>query len=200
MVMHSCNYCNYTSDRMYNLKVHVRNKHENNKNVTYSTGVPSSMYVGDNGGRAPTTIHAQPTQFGSGNIRTNEPTSHCESGPAQVYNSTPNTVSIEEYNKATENAHGWKNAYDNLNKQTGLGISIDEVHKRAVEAIRNWDIALQKVNENNKRLKEELHYEKLAKEALPIHMNDKYLNIISILRGVKKGDNMGFYTDEMIHC
>ena len=53
---------------------------------------------------------------------------------------------------------------------------------------------------NNKQLKEELHYEKLAKEALPIHMNDKYLNIISILRGVKKGDNMGYYSNEMIHC
>ena len=55
-----------------------------------------------------------------------------------------------------------------------------------MEAIRNWDIALQKVNENNKQLKEELHYEKLAKEALPIHMNDKILKSISIFRGVKK--------------
>merc|ERR1711888_131249 len=52
----------------------------------------------------------------------------------------------------------------------------------------------------NKRLQEELHYEKLAKEALPIHMNEKILNIISILRGVKKGDNMARYPDEMIHC
>ena len=144
------------------------------------------MYVGDNGGRAPTTIHAHPTQFGSGNIRTNEPTSHCESGPAQVYNSTPNTVSIEEYNKATENAHGWKNVHVNLNNQTGSGISTEEVHKRAVEAIRNWDIALQKENKKNKRLKEELHFEKIEKEALPIHMNEKILKSISILRGVTK--------------
>ena len=52
----------------------------------------------------------------------------------------------------------------------------------------------------NKQLKEELHYEKVAKEALPIHMNDEYLNIISILRGVKKGDNMGRYSNKMIHC
>ena len=69
-----------------------------------------------------------------------------------------------------------------------------------METIRNWEIAHQKEKENNKRLKQELHYEKLAKEALPIHMNDKYLNIISILRGVKKGDNMGYYTNKMIHC
>ena len=64
-----------------------------------------------------------------------------------MYNSTPNTVSIEEYNKVTESAHGWKNAYDNLNIQTGSGISAEEVHKHAVEAIRNWDIVLQKGNE-----------------------------------------------------
>ena len=111
MGMHSCNYCNYTSDRMYNLKVHVRNKHENNKNVTYSSGVPSSF---QGSSAQPTTISAHPTQLGSG-IRTNEPTSHCESGPSQVYNSPANTVSIEEYNKATDSAHGWKSAYDNLN-------------------------------------------------------------------------------------
>ena len=55
-----------------------------------------------------------------------------------------------------------------------------------MEAIRNWEIALQKENENNKRLKEELHYEKLAKEALPIHMNDKILRTMSILIVVKK--------------
>ena len=71
-------------------------------------------------------MHAEPTQFGSGNIRTNKPTLHCESGPAQVYHSTSSTVSIEEYNKATENAH------ENLNNQTGSGISAEEIHKHAV--------------------------------------------------------------------
>ena len=30
--MHSCNYCNYKSDRIYNLKVHQRNKHGNQQN------------------------------------------------------------------------------------------------------------------------------------------------------------------------
>ena len=149
-MLHNCTYCDYKTTVKSNLRRHVNNKHEKNINVTYSTAVPNTMYVGDNGPRAPTTIHAQPTQFGSGNIRTNEPTLHCESGPAQVYHSTPNTVSIEEYNKATENAHGWKNAYENLNNQTGSGISAEEVHKCAVEAIRNWDIAFQKENERRK--------------------------------------------------
>ena len=32
MPIHSCNYCNYKTDRMYNLKVHQRNKHGNHKN------------------------------------------------------------------------------------------------------------------------------------------------------------------------
>ena len=190
MGIHSCNHCNYTSDRLYNLKVHVRNKHGNNKN---------EMYVGNNA--PPPTINTHPR---SGNIITNEPNLQCESGPSQVYNAPAKTVSIEDYNKANESAHGWKSAYDNLYNQTGSGIftqgDIDEVHKHGVEAIKKWEIALGKEKENNKQLKEELHYEKLAKEALPIHMNDKYLNIISILRGVKKGDNMGYYPNKMIHC
>ena len=118
MSIHSCNYCNYTSDRLYNLKVHVRNKHENNKNVTYSSGVPSSIQSS----APPTTINAHPMQLGSGNIITNERTSHCELDSSQVYNSSAKTVSIEEYNKANESAHGWKSAYDNLNNQTGSGI------------------------------------------------------------------------------
>ena len=81
-----------------------------------------------------------------------------------------------------------------------MEIRAEEVHKHATEAIRNWDIAFQKENEKNKWLQEELHYEKLAKEALPIHMNEKILKIISILRGVKKDHNMGHYPDELIHC
>ena len=137
MSIHNCNYCNYTSDRLYNLKVHVRNKHGNNKN---------EMYVGNNA--PPPTINAHPR---SGNIITNEHTSRCELDPSQVYNPPAKTVSIEEYNKANESAHGWKSAYDNLYNQTGSGINLEEVHKRGVEAIRNWEIAHQKEKENNKR-------------------------------------------------
>jgi len=107
-----------------------------------------------------------------------------------VYNSSSSTVPIEDYNKSTECAHGWKNAYDNLYNQTGSGNSVKEVHKRGVEAIRNWDIALQKENEENKRLK---------KESLPIHMDEKILKKISILRGIKKGDNMGRYPNDTLY-
>ena len=151
-MLHKCTFCDYNTTVKSNLRRHVKTKHEQNINVTYSSGVPSSMYVGNNA--PPTTINAHPTQLGSGNIITNEPTSHCESDPSQVYNSTANTVSIEEYNKVRESAHGWKSAYDNLNNQTGSGIfthdDVDEVHKRGVETIRNWEIAHQKEKENNK--------------------------------------------------
>ena len=40
--------------------------------------------------------------------------------------------------------------YEHLNNQTGSGISAEEVHKHGVEAIRNWDIALQKENEKSR--------------------------------------------------
>ena len=145
-MLHKCTYCDYNTTVKSNLRRHVKNKHEQNINVTYSSVVPSSMYVGNNA--PPTTINAHPTQLGSGNIITNGHTSRCELDPSQVYNPPAKTVSIEEYNKANESAHGWKSAYDNLNNQTGSGIftqeDIDEVHKRGVEAIRNWEIAHQK--------------------------------------------------------
>ena len=85
--MHSCNECSYTSNRMYNLKVHIKNKHENNKNemqnnrapVTMSIGgnvgrAPTSVFVGNNGPTAPTTMYTQPRQIGSN-----------ESGGVEVY-------------------------------------------------------------------------------------------------------------------
>ena len=162
---HICSFCDFRTHRKYNLDNHVKNKHSMQSSSAQNTGsIPNNA--------PPTSINAHPTQLGCG-ITTNEPTSHCESGPAQVYN---------------------------LYNQTGSGNSVEEVHKRGVEAIRNWGIALQKENEENKRLKKELHYEKLSKESLPIHMDEKILKKISILRGVKKGDNMGQYPNEMIHC
>ena len=48
--MHSCNYCNYKSDRIYNLKVHQRNKHGNQQNepqliTSYMQGYPQPQSV-----------------------------------------------------------------------------------------------------------------------------------------------------------
>ena len=48
--MHICNYCNYKSDRIYNLKVHQRNKHGNQLNepqliTSYMQGYPQPQSV-----------------------------------------------------------------------------------------------------------------------------------------------------------
>ena len=107
----------------------------------YYTAAPNTAFIANNG--SPTTINAHSIQLGSDNIRTNEPTSNCESGPAQVYNSTANTVSLEDYTKAAESVHGWQNAFDKLKSQIGSGINTKDVHKHAVEAIRNWEEAYQ---------------------------------------------------------
>ena len=43
------------------------------------------------------------------------------------------------------------------------------------------------------KLLEDLHYGKVLKEALPIHLDNNILKRISILRGVKKDHNMVRY-------
>ena len=55
MKMHNCNYCSYQSDRLYNLKVHQRNKHGNQP-----YRAPTKMSVGPYGSRAPTTVSIPP--------------------------------------------------------------------------------------------------------------------------------------------
>ena len=55
MKVHSCNYCSYQSDRLYNLNVHQRNKHGNQP-----YRAPTKMSVGPNGSRAPTTVSIPP--------------------------------------------------------------------------------------------------------------------------------------------
>ena len=56
--------------------------------------------------------------------------------------------------------------------QIGTGrpkhVSID-LYNKAVEAIVNWDRVHKKDVEEKHKLSEDLHYEKVAKEALPIH-------------------------------
>ena len=95
---HICSFCDFRTHRKYNLDNHVKNKHSMQSSSAQNTGsIPNNS--------PPTTINAHPTQIGSHNIRTNEPTLQCESGPAEVYNSSSSTVPIEDYNKATESAH-----------------------------------------------------------------------------------------------
>ena len=174
MGAHACNHCGYTSTRKYNLQVHIRNKHGNN------AAASTTMNVAE--GRHP---NVQP---GSG-IQRNEPTLHCESGPAEIYQ--PNTVSMEDYTKATESAHGWKNAYENLNNQTGSGVfSREDIDKEIMHFVTPWQIAYQNEKEKNNQLE----------EYLPIHMNQKMINKINMLRSVGRNHDMGLYPDELIHC
>ena len=60
MKVHSCNYCSYQSDRLYNLKVHHKNKHGNQP---YQA--TTKMSVGPNGSKAPTTVLIPPL-YGNG--------------------------------------------------------------------------------------------------------------------------------------
>ena len=75
-----------------------------------------------------------------------------------------------------------------------------ELYQKAVKAIFNWAKVHKNDVEEKNKLSEELHYEKVAKEALPIHIDNNILKKISILRGVKKNHNMGHYPEEMINC
>ena len=52
MKVHSCNYCSYQSDRLYNLKVHHKNKHGNQP---YRATTKMSV-----GSKAPTTVSIPP--------------------------------------------------------------------------------------------------------------------------------------------
>ena len=150
-MIHKCSYCDYQSPYKGNLKTHVKNKHGNNS-------APSTISIGEDGGRPP-------------NVQYGIQTLHCESGPAQVYNSTPNTVSIEDYNKVAESAHGWKNAYHNLNNQTGSGINTEDVHKHAVESIRNWEEAYQNLDVQKNAALQQLFNQTREMENLPIIIN-----------------------------
>ena len=160
-MFHKCSYCDYQSPYKGNLKTHIKNKHKNHATETVSVQQnemqnnrapvimsigenvghpPTSVFVGDDAPKAPTSMYTQPTQ-----------------------------ISKEHYDHALICINGWKNAHQK---------EVEEKHK----------------------LSKELHYEKVAKEALPIHINNNILKKINILRGVKKNHNMGHYPEEMIHC
>ena len=123
-MLHNCTYCNYNTTVKSNLRRHIRNIH--GTNIASNT-----VSVGYDTARAPT------HQRGSG-IQRNEPTLHCESGPAEIYQ--PNTVPMQDYTKATESAHGWKNAYENLNKQRGSGVFTREDIDKEVMNVTRGDI------------------------------------------------------------
>ena len=58
---------------------------------------------------------------------------------------TSNTVSLEYYNKATENSKSCKNAYKNLNNQTGSGVfTRGDIDEEIMNFVTPLQIAYQK--------------------------------------------------------
>ena len=169
--MFKCNQCAFQGDYKQNLKRHERNMHGNNNTA------PTTMYVGDN----------NPSTKNGSNVQQN--VIHPPRAPTTMYvgqnvERAPTTMYTEPI-------------------QIGTGppkhVSM-ELYQKAVKAIFNWAKVHKNDVEEKNKLSEELHYEKVAKEALPIHINNNILKKISILRGVKKNHNMGHYPEEMINC
>ena len=78
---YNCSHCNYVSDRKWTIKDHEKRMHKDETETNYvmqNNRAPVTMYVGENGRRAPTsvfigtdaptTIYTQPTQFGRAEV------------------------------------------------------------------------------------------------------------------------------------
>ena len=174
---YNCSRCNYGSDRKWTSKDHERRVH-NNVNVTNQSN------------EFPTTFSVQQNQMQT--------------------NRAPVTMSIgDNVGRATTTMYVGQNVERAPTSmytepiQTGTGAPTHvsmELYQKAVNAISNWSKVHKNDVEEKNKLSEELHYEKVAKEALPIHIDNNILKKISILRGVKKNHNMGHYPEEMINC
>ena len=181
--MFKCNQCAFQGDYKQNLKRHERNMHGNNT-------APTTMYVDDNN---------PPTKIGS-NVQQNQ----------MQTNRAPVTMSIgDNVGRAPTTMYVGQNVErapttmytEPIQNGTGPPTHVSmELYQKAVNAISNWAKVHKNDVEEKNKLSEELHYEKVAKEALPIHIDNNILKKISILRGVKKNHNMGHYPEEMINC
>ena len=75
---------------------------------------------------------------------------------------------MEDYTKATESAHGWKNAYENLNNQTGSGVfSREDIDKEIMHFVTPWQIAYQNEKEKTINLKNIYTMNRLRKKICP---------------------------------
>ena len=114
-------------------------------------------------------MYTEPTQIGSN-----------ESGGVEVYQdhsylqnqNNTSFISKEDYDHALDCINGWKNAHDSWKN------AHDNLARTGLVENRNWQMAHQKEVEEKHKLSEELHYEKVAKEALPIHMDKNILKKI----------------------
>ena len=180
--MFACEYCKYGSIHKHNVTRHEKRHHANHATTTFSVQqnqmqtnrAPVTMSIGDNVERAPTSMYV-----------------------GQNVERAPTTMYVgQNVERAPTSMHT-----EAIQIGTGPPKHVSmELYQKAVNAISNWvKVHKNDVEEKNK-LSEELHYEKVAKEALPIHIDNNILKKISILRGVKKNHNMGHYPEEMINC
>ena len=170
-MLHNCNYCDHTTTVKSNLRRHIKNKHQHTNHATPKMSVQQNQMQTN---RAPVTMSI-------GDNVGRAPTS------VFVGNDAP-TAPTSMYTEPIQ-----------IGTRPPKHVSM-ELYQKAVNAIVNWiKVHKNDVEEKNK-LSEELHYEKVAKEALPIHIDNNILKKISILRGVKKNHNMGRYPEEMINC
>ena len=119
---------------------------------------------------------------------------------------------MQDYNKVTESAHGWKNAYKNSNKQRGsrvftradidkevMNVTRGDIDKEIMYFVTPWQIAHQKEKEKNNELVECIYNVSLRKK-ICLYMDKEMINKINMLRSVKRNHDMGLYPDELIHC
>ena len=212
--MHNCNYCDHTTTVKSNLRRHIKNKHENH-------ATPKISFIKK--------YNCSRCNYASDRkwtVKDHERRVHNNVNVTNQSNEFPTTFSVQQNQMQTNRAPVTMSIGDNVGRapttmyvgqnverapttmytepiQIGTGppkhVSM-ELYQKAVNAISNWvKVHKNDVEEKNK-LSEELHYEKVAKEALPIHIDNNILKKISILRGVKKNHNMGHYPEEMINC
>ena len=133
MKKYSCSNCSYQSD-LWSVKRHMLRKHKgcdtasiNEASLTYNdNGVPNTVFIGEDGGHAPTTVFVGNNQsnvavgYDAASSSTGEDTPKVSSamhvdmqhglgtGGAQ----DNQTVSIEGYNNIIKETDKWKDAYE----------------------------------------------------------------------------------------
>ena len=214
--IHYCTKCDYKSTRRWDRDRHMRSQHQNQQNVSQAIKEQSTQIQSGSGSVVTSTTHIPMEKY-------NEALDMIHKLKALYRNSKKEKM---EYEMQTNRAPVTMSIGDNVGRaptsvfvgndvptaptsmytgpiQIGTGppkhVSI-ELYQKAVNAISNWTKVHKNDVEEKNKLSEELHYEKVAKEALPIHIDNNILKKISILRGVKKNHNMGHYPEEMIHC
>ena len=214
MKKYSCSNCSYQSD-LWSVKRHMLRKHKgcdtasiNEASLTYNdNGVPNTVFIGEDGGHAPTTVFVGNNQSNLAPTTQYEvqPRSHYESTSPEIY--PPNTVTMEEHNNIVEIANGWKTACENLQHSwNNIATTIAHTPECAPAFVPTPTLAPALAPApstdfvKNMQLEEYVYNEKDEKENLRICMNKYLIPRINILNRVRENDNMGEYPGHVIYC